>query len=82
MMHAVPAVMIECDDDKENLPSEADFEDMPGMYKEEEDEEAEEATETSTRRFPQRGLALRTYMDFFFSVCSKLSEVSKHRTGF
>ncbi|XP_068176302.1 phosphatase and actin regulator 1 [Antennarius striatus] len=41
MMHAVPAVMIECDD-KENLPDEADYEDMPCMYKEEEEEEEEE----------------------------------------
>lgn len=42
MMHAVPTVMIECDDDKENLPNEADYEDMPSMYKEEEEEEDEE----------------------------------------
>uniref|UniRef100_A0A672FHR2 Phosphatase and actin regulator n=1 Tax=Salarias fasciatus TaxID=181472 RepID=A0A672FHR2_SALFA len=42
MMHAVPTVMIECDDDKENLPSQADYEDLPGMYKEEEDEEEED----------------------------------------
>lgn len=42
MMHAVPTVMIECDDDKENLPNEADYEDLPGMYKDEEEEEDEE----------------------------------------
>nr|XP_020457627.1 phosphatase and actin regulator 1-like isoform X2 [Monopterus albus] len=30
MMHVVPTVMIECDDDKENLPNEADYEDLPG----------------------------------------------------
>ncbi|XP_022060845.2 phosphatase and actin regulator 1 isoform X1 [Acanthochromis polyacanthus] len=42
MMHAVPTVMIECDDDKENLPNEADYEDLPGMYKDEEEEEEEE----------------------------------------
>ncbi|KAM6922035.1 phosphatase and actin regulator 1 [Xenentodon cancila] len=42
MMHAVPAVMIECDDDKENLPNEADYEELPGMYKDEEEEEEEE----------------------------------------
>ncbi|XP_039985016.1 phosphatase and actin regulator 1 isoform X2 [Xiphias gladius] len=41
MMHAVPTVMIECDDDKENLPNEADYEDMPGMYKDEEQEDDE-----------------------------------------
>ncbi|XP_059197690.1 phosphatase and actin regulator 1 isoform X2 [Centropristis striata] len=42
MMHAVPTVMIECDDDKENLPNEADYEDLPEEEEEEEDEEEEE----------------------------------------
>uniref|UniRef100_A0A665WUV9 Phosphatase and actin regulator n=1 Tax=Echeneis naucrates TaxID=173247 RepID=A0A665WUV9_ECHNA len=42
MMHTVPTVMIECDDDKENLPSEADCEDLQGMYKEEEEDDEEE----------------------------------------
>lgn len=46
MMPTVPTVMIECNDDKENLPNEADYEDMPGTYKdEEEEEEAEEEEE-------------------------------------
>ncbi|XP_023810159.1 phosphatase and actin regulator 1 isoform X1 [Oryzias latipes] len=46
MMHAGPAVMIECDDDdKENRPDEADYEDMPGMYNEEREEEEEEEEE-------------------------------------
>lgn len=45
MMHAVPTVMIECDDDKENLPNEADYEDLPGMYKDEEEEEEDEEEE-------------------------------------
>lgn len=45
MMHAVPTVMIECDDDKENLPNEADYEDLPGMYKDEEEEDEEEDEE-------------------------------------
>lgn len=42
MMHGVPTVMIECDDDKENLPNEADYEDLPGMYKDEEEEEEDD----------------------------------------
>ncbi|XP_041791633.1 phosphatase and actin regulator 1 [Chelmon rostratus] len=45
LMHAVPTVMIECDDDKENLPTEADYEDLPGMYKDEEEEDEEEEEE-------------------------------------
>lgn len=45
MMHTVPTVMIECDDDKENLPNEADYEDLPGMYKDEEEEDEEEEEE-------------------------------------
>lgn len=45
MMHAVPTMMIECDEDKENLPNEADYEELPGMYKDEEDEEEEEEDE-------------------------------------
>ncbi|XP_068599710.1 phosphatase and actin regulator 1-like [Brachionichthys hirsutus] len=45
MMHAVPTVMIECDDDKENLPDEADDEDMQEEEEEEDDEEEEEEDE-------------------------------------
>ncbi|KAM9848837.1 phosphatase and actin regulator 1 [Aulostomus maculatus] len=45
MMHAVPTVMIECDDDKENLPNEADYEELPGMYKDEEEEDEEDEEE-------------------------------------
>ncbi|RVE73722.1 hypothetical protein OJAV_G00033810 [Oryzias javanicus] len=38
--------MIECDDDdKENHPDEADYEDLPGMYNEEEEEEEDEDEE-------------------------------------
>ncbi|XP_054459349.1 phosphatase and actin regulator 1 [Anoplopoma fimbria] len=42
MMHTVPTVMIECDNDKENLPNEADYEDLPEEDEEEEEEEEEE----------------------------------------
>ncbi|KAF1385324.1 hypothetical protein PFLUV_G00106550 [Perca fluviatilis] len=42
MMHAVPTVMIECDDDKENLPNEVDYEDLPDEEEEEEEEQEEE----------------------------------------
>uniref|UniRef100_A0A3Q2P1R6 Phosphatase and actin regulator n=1 Tax=Fundulus heteroclitus TaxID=8078 RepID=A0A3Q2P1R6_FUNHE len=45
MMHAVPTMMIDCDDDKENLPNEADYEELPGMYRDEEEEEEEEDEE-------------------------------------
>uniref|UniRef100_A0A673JMG9 Phosphatase and actin regulator n=1 Tax=Sinocyclocheilus rhinocerous TaxID=307959 RepID=A0A673JMG9_9TELE len=33
------AVVIDCDDDKENIPNESDYEDLPSMYKDEEQEE-------------------------------------------
>ncbi|XP_063747715.1 phosphatase and actin regulator 1 isoform X2 [Eleginops maclovinus] len=42
MMHAVPTVMFECDDDKENLRNEAVYEDLPEEDEEEEDEEEED----------------------------------------
>ncbi|XP_056132135.1 phosphatase and actin regulator 1 [Lampris incognitus] len=45
MVHALPTVMIECDDDKENLPNELDYEDLPSMYKDEEDEDEEDEEE-------------------------------------
>ncbi|XP_055077458.1 phosphatase and actin regulator 1 isoform X2 [Periophthalmus magnuspinnatus] len=45
MMHAVPTVMIKCDDDKENLPIEAEYEDLPDMYKDDEEEEEEDEEE-------------------------------------
>ncbi|XP_061695478.1 phosphatase and actin regulator 1-like isoform X2 [Syngnathoides biaculeatus] len=33
----VPSVIIDYEDDKENMPSESDYEDMPSMYKDEDD---------------------------------------------
>uniref|UniRef100_A0A9J7YHQ9 Phosphatase and actin regulator n=1 Tax=Cyprinus carpio carpio TaxID=630221 RepID=A0A9J7YHQ9_CYPCA len=36
------AVVIDCDDDKENIPSESDYEDLPSMYRDEEQEEDED----------------------------------------
>ncbi|XP_026053079.1 phosphatase and actin regulator 1 isoform X5 [Carassius auratus] len=43
-VHSAPlrAVVIDCDDDKENIPNESDYEDLPSMYKDEEQEEEEE----------------------------------------
>ncbi|XP_062850474.1 phosphatase and actin regulator 1 isoform X2 [Trichomycterus rosablanca] len=46
----VPTVVIDCDDDKENMPSESDYEDLPSMYKDElegEDEEDDEEDDDS-----------------------------------
>uniref|UniRef100_A0A3Q0SPR4 Phosphatase and actin regulator n=1 Tax=Amphilophus citrinellus TaxID=61819 RepID=A0A3Q0SPR4_AMPCI len=34
----VPSVIIDYEDDKENLPNESDYEDLPSMYKDEEDD--------------------------------------------
>ncbi|XP_034093222.1 phosphatase and actin regulator 1 isoform X2 [Gymnodraco acuticeps] len=45
MMHSVPAVMIECDDDKENLRNEGVYDDLPEEEEEEDDEEEEEEDE-------------------------------------
>ncbi|XP_075944613.1 phosphatase and actin regulator 1 [Anarhichas minor] len=42
MMHAAPAVMIECNNDKENLSNEADYEDLPEEEEEEEEEEEDD----------------------------------------
>ncbi|XP_029285759.1 phosphatase and actin regulator 1 [Cottoperca gobio] len=42
MMHAVPTVMIECDDNKENHHNEEDYDDLPEEDEEEEEEEEEE----------------------------------------
>uniref|UniRef100_A0A671ND59 Phosphatase and actin regulator n=1 Tax=Sinocyclocheilus anshuiensis TaxID=1608454 RepID=A0A671ND59_9TELE len=36
------AVVIDCDDDKENIPNESDYEDLPSMYKDEEQEEEDD----------------------------------------
>nr|XP_031543972.1 phosphatase and actin regulator 1 isoform X4 [Vicugna pacos] len=38
----VPTVVIECDDNKENVPHESDYEDSPCLYTREEEEEEEE----------------------------------------
>ncbi|XP_047413864.1 phosphatase and actin regulator 1 isoform X3 [Sciurus carolinensis] len=41
----VPTVVIECDDNKENVPHESDYEDSPCLYTREEEEEEEEDEE-------------------------------------
>ncbi|XP_068604988.1 phosphatase and actin regulator 1-like [Brachionichthys hirsutus] len=38
----VPSVIIDYDDDKENMPNESDYEDLPSMYKDEDDEDDDE----------------------------------------
>lgn len=38
----VPSVIIDYEDDKENIPNESDYEDLPSMYKDEEDVDDEE----------------------------------------
>ncbi|CAL1592656.1 unnamed protein product [Knipowitschia caucasica] len=42
MIHGVPTVMIKCDDNKENLPLEAEYEDSHDLYKDEDEEEEED----------------------------------------
>ncbi|XP_054841334.1 phosphatase and actin regulator 1 [Eublepharis macularius] len=47
-MRQVPTVVIECDDNKENVPHESDYEDSSCLYtREEEDEDEEEDDESS-----------------------------------
>ena len=41
----VPSVMIDCEEDKENVPSESDYEDLPSMYKDEDDDEDDDEDE-------------------------------------
>lgn len=41
----LPAVVIDCDDDKENIPNESDYEDLPSMYKDDDEEEEDEDDE-------------------------------------
>lgn len=45
MMHAVPTVMIECEDNKENVPDEADYGELPGAYQEQDQDQEEEYDE-------------------------------------
>lgn len=56
----VPTVVIECDDNKENVPRESDYEDSSCLYaREEEDEEEDDDDDaslyTSTCRQPFHG---------------------------
>uniref|UniRef100_A0A8C2PL62 Phosphatase and actin regulator n=1 Tax=Cyprinus carpio TaxID=7962 RepID=A0A8C2PL62_CYPCA len=43
------AVVIDCDDDKENIPSESDYEDLPSMYRDEEQEEEEDEDDDDSK---------------------------------
>ncbi|TNN59928.1 Phosphatase and actin regulator 1 [Liparis tanakae] len=45
MMHTAPKVRIECDGDKENLPNEADYEELPDEEEEDEEDDDEEEDE-------------------------------------
>lgn len=44
----VPTVVIECDDNKENVPHESDYEDSPCLYSREEEEEEEDEDDDSS----------------------------------
>ncbi|XP_013978689.1 phosphatase and actin regulator 1 [Salmo salar] len=46
--HVVPTVMIACDNNKENLSNEEDYQDIPGSYRDEEDEDDDETLFSST----------------------------------
>ncbi|XP_041103954.1 phosphatase and actin regulator 1-like isoform X1 [Polyodon spathula] len=52
----VPTVVIECDDDKENVPNESDYEDLPSMYRDEQDEDEDDDDDDA---FFTSSLALR-----------------------
>lgn len=41
----VPSVIIDYEDDKENMPNECDYEDLPSMYKDEDDDVDEDDEE-------------------------------------
>ncbi|KAL4646435.1 phosphatase and actin regulator 1-like isoform X1 [Arapaima gigas] len=41
----LPAMLVECEDDKENMPDESDYEDLPSIFKEEDGEEEDEEDE-------------------------------------
>uniref|UniRef100_A0ACB8FCR7 Phosphatase and actin regulator 1 n=1 Tax=Sphaerodactylus townsendi TaxID=933632 RepID=A0ACB8FCR7_9SAUR len=47
-MRQVPTVVIECDDNKENVPHESDYEDSPCLYAREEEDEDEEDDDDSS----------------------------------
>ncbi|KAK2901488.1 hypothetical protein Q8A67_009603 [Cirrhinus molitorella] len=55
----LPAVVIDCDDDKENIPNESDYEDLPSMYKDEDQEEDEEEDEDDDDTLFTNTLALK-----------------------
>ncbi|KAJ8272785.1 hypothetical protein GJAV_G00093420 [Gymnothorax javanicus] len=55
----VPTVVIECEDNKENVPNEADYEDLPSMYKDEEVEDNEEEDEDEDDMLFTSTLALK-----------------------
>ncbi|XP_061776249.1 phosphatase and actin regulator 1-like isoform X1 [Nerophis ophidion] len=44
----VPSVIIDYEDDKENMPNESDYEDLPSMYKDEDDVEDEDDDEDNS----------------------------------
>ncbi|CAL8315503.1 unnamed protein product [Gadus morhua 'NCC'] len=55
----VPSQMIDCEEDKENLPSESDYEDLPSMYKDEDDEDDEDEDDDDdifTSTWPPSGM--------------------------
>lgn len=78
-MHAIPTVMIECDNDKENLPNEADYEDLPGMYKDEDEEEDEEEEDEEEEEEDEEDDTLFTSRCLSFSlVCLYCGCLWKH----
>ena len=50
----VPTVVIECDDNKENVPHESDYEDSSCLYTREEEEEEEEDEDDDSSLYTSR----------------------------
>lgn len=72
-MRQVPTVVIECDDNKENVPHETDYEDSSCLYPRQEEEEEEDEEEDNSL------FTSKTHSIFPFSFINLYPELTIHR---
>lgn len=78
----VPTVVIECDDNKENVPHESDYEDSSCLYAREEEEEEEEDDDdaslyTSTCGWWGEHGTVNTAQNGCLNICRRAQRISR-----
>lgn len=77
-MRQVPTVVIECDDNKENVPHETDYEDSSCLYPRQEEEEEEDEEEDNSL-FTSKTHSIFSFLTYL--ICTLSSQYTEETQG-